>query len=209
MKPPSSTLPAQGWSLNSPLRFWQRETKTSAFCSAGSSAGSPAVAKGLDHEGRVREVRPAVVAAVAGAAVKITVSPPSFAFVPLHRFEELLAPLDDRVVPAVPVRLLERHDGDRRRVVRVRGLGEPAFRPEEAFQVGEGLGDGRIARRDPLRAEQGRHDQGRDPRLLPARRTSFRPPPGAAGGSRPPSPSSQRRRPLVGANRGGSTHQAE
>ena len=41
MKPPSLTLPAQGWSLNSLLRFWHRETKTSAFCKAGSSAGRP------------------------------------------------------------------------------------------------------------------------------------------------------------------------
>ena len=41
MKPPSSTFSAQGWSLNSLLRFWQRETKTSAFFRLGSSAGRP------------------------------------------------------------------------------------------------------------------------------------------------------------------------
>jgi hypothetical protein len=41
MKPPSLTLSAQGWSLNSLLRFWHREMKTCAFFRAGSSAGRP------------------------------------------------------------------------------------------------------------------------------------------------------------------------
>ena len=58
MKLPSSILPAQGWSLYSPLRFWQRLTKISAFLKAGSSLGTPAAVSAsrkncvLDRSGR-------------------------------------------------------------------------------------------------------------------------------------------------------------
>ena len=45
-------------------------------------------------------------------------------------------------------------------------LGQPPFRPEELFEIGQALGDRRLVRRDPLRAEQGRDDQRRDPGSL-------------------------------------------
>ena len=59
------------------------------------------VAQGLDEEGGVRQVGPAVLAAVARPAVEGVVLGLVLPLVPLHRLEEVLPPLDHAVVPAV------------------------------------------------------------------------------------------------------------
>ena len=113
----------------------------------GIIGGQSRVAQGLDEEGGVRQVGPAVAAAVAQPAVRGVRFTPALPFVPLGRLEELLSPLDDAIVTAPFVGFVEGHEGDRGRVDGMGGLGEPTLRAEEPLQVSETPGDARLVGR--------------------------------------------------------------
>ncbi len=131
------------------------------------------LAQCLDEECRVRQVGPAVVAAVARATIEGVIPALALALVPLHRFEELLTRLDRAVVAAVRVGFRKRQERNRGRVVRVRSLRQPPLRPDETFQIGQALGHKRIAGRNLSRTQQRGDDQGRDSRLALGRPSPF------------------------------------
>ena len=153
--------------LCSVSRFWQRETKTSAFFTAGIVRAGAGGLQGVEQELRVREIGPLALAVARPAVIRarLIVRLP---LVPLDFLQELFGVFHDlRELLVLPVAIGRRkgHQPEAGFVILVKilRLVDSAVGLDELFQIFKRLRHHRIVRAAAV-AQNARHDDGRHAR---------------------------------------------